>query len=263
MLAADKVIEKAKPLAAHLLEASVDDLEFTGGRFTVQGHRQGAWRITEVALATFDRPQPTRRHGAELDADATYDPVNFSFPHGTHLCAMEVDTETGATTMRKYVCVDDIGNDHQPAHRRGPGARRPRAGHRAGAVGGRRVRRPGHPGHGLLRRLHPPTAADTISFVTDHTDLAVDDEHARHQGRRRGRHASPPPRRSSTPSWMPCATSASTTSRCRARPNGCGRPSRAPGRTPATSRPSEAQPHFADDSLNQDPSAGATDGAAQ
>ena len=44
-----------------------------------------------------------------IDADATFDPDNFSFPHGTHLCAMEVDTETGATTMRKYVCVDDIG----------------------------------------------------------------------------------------------------------------------------------------------------------
>ena len=49
-----------------------------------------------------------------LDSDATYDPVNFSFPHGTHLCAMEVDTETGALKMRKYVCVDDIGNIINP-----------------------------------------------------------------------------------------------------------------------------------------------------
>ena len=58
---------------------------------------------------------------------------------------MEVDTETGATTMRKYVCVDDIGVDRQPAHRRGPGPRRPRPGHRAGALGGRGVRRERHP----------------------------------------------------------------------------------------------------------------------
>src|SRR6185437_223032 len=51
---------------------------------------------------------------ATIDAEATYDPVNFSFPHGTHLCAMEIDTETGAATMRKYVCVDDIGNIINP-----------------------------------------------------------------------------------------------------------------------------------------------------
>ena len=44
-----------------------------------------------------------------IDAEATYDPVNFNYPHGTHLCAMEVDTETGAVKMRKYTCCDDIG----------------------------------------------------------------------------------------------------------------------------------------------------------
>ena len=49
-----------------------------------------------------------------IDSDATYDPVNFNYPHGTHLCAMEVDTETGGVLMRKYVCVDDIGNIINP-----------------------------------------------------------------------------------------------------------------------------------------------------
>ena len=70
--------------------------------------------ITEIATAVFtghDMPQGVE---PSLDADATYDPENFSFPHGTHLCAMEVDTETGATKMRKYVCVDDIGNIVNP-----------------------------------------------------------------------------------------------------------------------------------------------------
>jgi aerobic carbon-monoxide dehydrogenase large subunit len=111
--AADKVIEKAKPIAAHLLEASVDDLEFTAGRFSVRGTDKGL-AMAEVALATFaahdlpDGVEPT------LDSDATYDPVDFSFPHGTHLCAMEIDTETGGLTMRKYVCVDDIGNIVNP-----------------------------------------------------------------------------------------------------------------------------------------------------
>jgi carbon-monoxide dehydrogenase large subunit len=49
-----------------------------------------------------------------LDADATYDPTNFSFPHGTHLCAVDVDTETGHVAIRKYVCVDDVGNPINP-----------------------------------------------------------------------------------------------------------------------------------------------------
>ena len=49
-----------------------------------------------------------------LDSDATFDPVNFSFPHGTHLCAAEVDTETGMVTIRSYVAVDDCGKVINP-----------------------------------------------------------------------------------------------------------------------------------------------------
>ena len=49
-----------------------------------------------------------------LDSDGTYDPDNFSFPHGTHLCAAEVDTETGMVTIRSYVAVDDIGKVINP-----------------------------------------------------------------------------------------------------------------------------------------------------
>jgi len=113
VLAADKVIERAKPLAAHLLEANVDDLEFSEGRFSVRGTDQGIG-ITDVALAAFASHNYPEGMEPGIDAEATYDPVNFSFPHGTHLCAMEIDTETGRATMRKYVCVDDIGNIINP-----------------------------------------------------------------------------------------------------------------------------------------------------
>ncbi|MGH3444727.1 MAG: xanthine dehydrogenase family protein molybdopterin-binding subunit, partial [Nocardioidaceae bacterium] len=106
--AADKVIEKAKPIAAHLLEASADDLEFEAGRFTVKGTDKGL-AMAEVALATFAAHNLPDGVEPSLDSDATYDPVNFSFPHGTHLCAVEVDTETGGVRMRKYVAVDDVG----------------------------------------------------------------------------------------------------------------------------------------------------------
>jgi len=111
--AADKVIERAKPIAAHLLEADVDDVEFSAGRFSVKGTDQGMG-ITDVALATFAAHNYPEGIEPNIDAQATFDPENFSFPHGTHLCAMEVDTETGAVKMRKYVCVDDIGNIINP-----------------------------------------------------------------------------------------------------------------------------------------------------
>jgi carbon-monoxide dehydrogenase large subunit len=111
--AADKVIEKARPIAAHLLEASVDDLEFKEGRFGVKGTDKGM-AITEVALATFAAHNLPDGTEPSLDSDATYDPINFNFPHGTHLCAVEIDTETGGVKMRKYTCVDDIGNIINP-----------------------------------------------------------------------------------------------------------------------------------------------------
>jgi len=106
--AAEKVIEKAKPIAAHLLEASVEDLEFTGGRFQVKGTDQGMG-IGEIAFAAFSAHNLPDGVEPNLDSAAAFDPVNFSFPHGTHLAAMEVDTETGAVKIRSYVCVDDIG----------------------------------------------------------------------------------------------------------------------------------------------------------
>ncbi|MGN6301920.1 MAG: xanthine dehydrogenase family protein molybdopterin-binding subunit [Angustibacter sp.] len=111
--AAEKVVEKAKVMAAHLLEASADDLEFADGKFTVRGTDQ-AVSMGEIAFAAFqghnlpDGIEPT------LDSDATFDPEDFSFPHGTHLCATEVDTETGRVKIRSYVCVDDIGEVVNP-----------------------------------------------------------------------------------------------------------------------------------------------------
>ena len=111
--AADKVIEKAKVIAAHLLEASADDLEFGGGKFSVRGTDQGV-AIGEIATAVFAAHNLPDGVEPSLDSEATYDPVNFNYPHGTHLCAMEVDTETGQVTMRKYVCVDDIGTIINP-----------------------------------------------------------------------------------------------------------------------------------------------------
>jgi carbon-monoxide dehydrogenase large subunit len=106
--AAEKVVAKAKPIAAHLLECAEDDLEFAGGKFTVKG-TDTSTTMGDVALATFFAHNLPDGIEPSLDSDATFDPENFSFPHGTHLCAAEVDTETGRIKLRSYVCVDDVG----------------------------------------------------------------------------------------------------------------------------------------------------------
>ncbi|MEV6620422.1 molybdopterin cofactor-binding domain-containing protein [Amycolatopsis sp. NPDC051106] len=106
--AAEKVVAKAKPIAAHLLECAEDDLEFANGKFTVKG-TDTSTGIGDIALAVFAAHNLPDGIEPSLDSDATFDPENFSFPHGTHLCAAEVDTETGRIKLRSYVCVDDVG----------------------------------------------------------------------------------------------------------------------------------------------------------
>ncbi|GAB2739674.1 xanthine dehydrogenase family protein molybdopterin-binding subunit [Nocardioides pakistanensis] len=166
--AADKVIEKARPIAAHLLEASVDDLEFKDGRFGVKGTDKGL-AIGEIAAAAFTGHNLPDGVEPSLDSEAAYDPVNFSYPHGTHLCAVEIDTETGGVKLRKYVAVDDVGTIVNPLIV-------------AGQVHGGLVQgiaqalweEAVHDEFGTLVSASfvdylVPTAADTISFDIDHT----------------------------------------------------------------------------------------------
>ncbi|MEO3873518.1 xanthine dehydrogenase family protein molybdopterin-binding subunit [Nonomuraea sp. B12E4] len=111
--ACDKVKDKARKLAAHVLECSPDDLEFEAGAFKVRG-TDSQKTIQELAFAAFTAHDLPDGVEARLDSDVTFDPENYSFPHGTHLCAVEVDTETGMTKIRSYVAVDDIGKVVNP-----------------------------------------------------------------------------------------------------------------------------------------------------
>ncbi len=270
MLAADKVIEKAKVFAAHLLEASVDDLEFSGGRFTVKGTDKGIG-ITDIALATFAAHNLPDGAEPSIDADATYDPVNFSFPHGTHLCAMEVDTETGATTMRKYVCVDDIGKIINPLIVEGQIHGGLVQGIAQALWEGAEYDDQGTLVTGSFVDYTLPTAADTIKLHQRPHHLAVDDQHPRHQGRRRGRH------HRLHPGGRQRHRGCRAPPRCRRRADAVharagveGHPVRArrtTSRSDTSSRTAgprgSTQPHFSEHAPNQDPSAGATDGADQ
>ena len=107
--ACDKVRQKARVIAAAMLEVSPDDLEWSDGRWAVRGDPDQGKSIGEIAFAAFAAHNLPDGVEPSLDSDATYDPDNFSFPHGTHLCAVEVDTETGQVRIRSYVAVDDVG----------------------------------------------------------------------------------------------------------------------------------------------------------
>lgn len=107
--AAEKVIAKATRMAAHLLEASEDDIDFDAGTFSVKGSPDASTTIQEVALATFAAHNFPEGMEPTLDSSSTFDPENFSYPHGTHLALVEVDTETGHVALLDYVAVDDVG----------------------------------------------------------------------------------------------------------------------------------------------------------
>jgi len=112
--AVDKVIEKARRVAAHLMEANEEDLEYADGKFTVSGAPGTSVAFGDIAFAVFSAHDLPDGMEPSLNSEATYDPGNFSFPHGTHLCAVEVDTETGFVDIRTYACVDDVGTPINP-----------------------------------------------------------------------------------------------------------------------------------------------------
>ncbi|MGC9539441.1 xanthine dehydrogenase family protein molybdopterin-binding subunit [Streptomyces sp. UG1] len=112
--AALKVVDKARKVAAHLLEASEQDLDFAGGVFSVKGSPEARKTIQEVAFETFSSHDLPDGMEPTINAEHLLDPDTFSYPHGTHLCAVEVDTETGQTHIRSYVCVDDVGRVVNP-----------------------------------------------------------------------------------------------------------------------------------------------------
>ncbi len=113
-IACDKVIDKAKKIAAHQLEANEDDLDFAGGAFTVKGSPDRTMPLAAIAFEAFTAHNLPDGLEPNLEAQVTYDPPNFSWPFGTHICTVEVDTETGQVEVLQYVAVDDCGVQVNP-----------------------------------------------------------------------------------------------------------------------------------------------------
>ena len=112
--ACDKVIDKARRIAAHQLECDAADLDFAGGTFSVKGSPDTQMPLAAIAFAAFTAHNLPDGLEPNLEAQYTYDPPNFSWPFGTHACVVEVDVETGKVDVLTYVAVDDceIGRAH-------------------------------------------------------------------------------------------------------------------------------------------------------
>ncbi len=108
-LACQKAIEKAKKIAAHMLEAAEGDIEFEGGKFSVAGSPDQNITIQDVASAAFFANNLPEGMEPGLNESYVFNPPNFTFPFGAHICVTEVDTETGFVKLRDYFAVDDCG----------------------------------------------------------------------------------------------------------------------------------------------------------
>ncbi|MBI4505987.1 MAG: xanthine dehydrogenase family protein [Chloroflexi bacterium] len=112
--ATERVIDKGKKIAAHLLEASEDDVVFEAPQYKVKGVPDKAVTFQDVALEAYWPRRIPMELEPGLEANAFFNPSNFTFPAGTHVAVVEVDAETGDVAMRSYVAVDDVGRVINP-----------------------------------------------------------------------------------------------------------------------------------------------------
>src|SRR5580704_10929308 len=112
-MAADKVIAKGKRIAAHLLEAADADIEFSDGTFSVAGTDRRL-SLTDVARASFQAPRLPRELEGGMYETGTFAPDDNTYPNGCHICEVEIDPDTGALDIVKYVVIDDVGTVVNP-----------------------------------------------------------------------------------------------------------------------------------------------------
>ncbi len=112
--AAQQVKEKARELASHLLEVDPDDLVFSDGRFGVKGVPKKRLTIKQIAAEACQPGRLPKKMEPGLSAESQFEPSNFTFPFGAHICVVEVDPKTGSVEIKKYVAVDDCGKVINP-----------------------------------------------------------------------------------------------------------------------------------------------------
>jgi carbon-monoxide dehydrogenase large subunit len=113
-LATGKIIEKARKIAAHLLEVAEADIDFQSGVFRVKGAPERSKTIQDVALMAFLAHNYPEGLEPGLEAQSFFDPSNFTWPFGAHIAIVEIDADTGKVTLKRYVAVDDCGTVINP-----------------------------------------------------------------------------------------------------------------------------------------------------
>ena len=113
-LSADKVIEKGRKIAAHFLEVAEEDIQFEAGKYSVKGVPEKVQTLQEISLQSHLAHNLPEGVEPGLRATTFYDPSNFTYPFGTHIAVVEIDTETGQVEILRYVAVDDVGNVINP-----------------------------------------------------------------------------------------------------------------------------------------------------
>lgn len=114
VMSLDKIKEKGKKIAAHLLEANPKDMDYVNGQFVVKGSPQKAIPFGQVALTAYVPHNYPEGVEPGLEETSFYDPSNFCFPFGAHACVVEVDPDTGHVKILRYLAVDDVGNVINP-----------------------------------------------------------------------------------------------------------------------------------------------------
>jgi carbon-monoxide dehydrogenase large subunit len=114
LMSLNKIKEKGKKIAAHLMEASPNDVEYANGQFQVKGFPGKAVPFGQVALTAYVPHNYPEGLEPGLDETSFYDPSNFCFPFGAHACVVEVDRDTGRVKVLRYIAVDDVGNVMNP-----------------------------------------------------------------------------------------------------------------------------------------------------
>jgi carbon-monoxide dehydrogenase large subunit len=109
-----KVKEKARELASHLLEVDPDDLNFSEGRFSVKGVPKKGFTIKQIAQEARQAGRFPNKMDLSLVSESQFEPSNFTFPFGTHVCVVEVEPQTGKIEIKKYIAVDDCGKVINP-----------------------------------------------------------------------------------------------------------------------------------------------------